>query len=312
MLEILMRLYTMAMAYDVRSPMPHLVGPAGCGKSTSVEQLADLLDVNLHVINVSRISPLDIEGVQMPHGTGEQMMLRMLPARWWTQLKEGDILLMDEFLRGFPEVYNGLLDIFTSRRVGAFRLPKVFIIGASNSVVAYDQALEDRLMHIKVPDPRSSKVEKDKLSKILVDELGLLPAMARSMAMTDLLDAEVLPMYDLLDSFKKKGVRVTPTSTKGTSIRNLIGQVQLRHVVTPQLKDLLDENNRTALAGGKPQYVVLFKVTNAVSHYEAEARKLKGNPRLTPLQARNLEMNLQLIELEKARREKDDDDAILD
>lgn len=80
MLEKLMRLYVMSMAYDVRSPMPHLVGPPGCGKSTSVEQLAELLNVQLHIINVSRLSPLEIEGVQMPRGTDDEQQLHMLPA----------------------------------------------------------------------------------------------------------------------------------------------------------------------------------------------------------------------------------------
>ena len=155
-----MKLYAMSMAYKVTSPMPHLVGPPGCGKSTYVQQLADLLGVELHIINVSRLSPLDVEGVQMPHGLGDDMILKMLPATYWSTLKDGDILLFDEFLRGFPEVYNAILDIFTSRRVGALRLPDVFIIGASNSVVAYDSALEDRLLHITVPDPRKSKTEK--------------------------------------------------------------------------------------------------------------------------------------------------------
>ena len=78
-----------------------------------------------------------------------------------------DIVLMDEFLRGFPEVYNALLDIFTSRRVGNLVLPKVFIMGASNSVVTYDQALEDRLLHVPVPDPRRSKAERERLVNAL-------------------------------------------------------------------------------------------------------------------------------------------------
>lgn len=309
MLEKLMRMYTMSMAYDTRSPMPHLVGPPGCGKSTVVEQLAELLDVNLHIINVSRLSPLDVEGVQMPHGIGDEMTLRMLPATFWTSLKEGDILLMDEFLRGFPEVYNALLDIFTSRRVGAYRLPKVFIIGASNSVVTYDQALEDRLMHIKVPDPRKSQQEKTRLAKILVDTLGLLPSVVDSAEMSTLLDSEVLPMYDLLDAFKKRGVKAgAGLSAKGTSLRNLIGQAQLRTITVTALKDLLDLNNLLAQQQSKDQYVLLYKVGHDPSSYQKAALKLRGNPRLTPIQATNLEMNLQLIELEAARKEKDDDD----
>jgi len=187
MLETLLKLYTAYMAFDVRSPLPHLIGPPGCGKSTTVELLARMVKVNLHIINVSRLSPLETEGVQMPHGTGEEMVLKMLPATFWTALKEGDVLLLDEFLRGFPEVYNALLDILTSRRAGAYHLPKVFIVGASNTAIAYDKALEDRLLHIKVDDPRTNKKAKQKMADIIVDELGLLPDMAKSQEMQDLL-----------------------------------------------------------------------------------------------------------------------------
>jgi hypothetical protein len=301
MFEALIKLYTAAMLFDVRSPMPHLVGPAGCGKSTSVEQLADVLGVELHVINVSRLSPLELEGVQMPHGSGEDMVLRMLPATFWTQLKEGDILLMDEFLRGFPEVYNGLLDIFTSRRVGAHRLPKVFIIGASNSVVAYDQALEDRLLHLPVPDPRKKPTEKTRLQEIFVQAVGLHPSMVGSLEMNDMLDEEVLPMYSLLDSFKKNGTKVTAT-TNGVSLRNLIGQAQLRLIQSPSLAEVLGANNLMAMRMNVPQYVVLpdGKTKSVPPRYHEEAVKLRGNPKLTEIQALNLEMNLQLIEMQVA------------
>jgi energy-coupling factor transporter ATP-binding protein EcfA2 len=306
MLEQLMKLYVMAMAFDVRSPMPHLVGPPGCGKSTTVEMLAELLGVELHIINVSRLSPLEVEGVQMPHGSGEEMVLKMLPATFWTSLKDGDILLMDEFLRGFPEVYSGLLDIFTSRRVGAFRLPKVFIIGASNSVIAYDAALEDRLLHIPVPDPRRSTQEKQRLARLLIDEIGLNPTVLGSQEMDELLMAEVLPLYNLLDSFKKNGRKVG-TLLEGTSLRNLIGQAQLRMVQSNQLKALIDLSNHTSMTEKKPQFVVLLdgKPPAVPKDYHAKALALVDNAKLTELQRLNTRMNLQLIEMEAAVHEED-------
>ncbi|MGV0949442.1 MAG: AAA family ATPase [Azonexus sp.] len=305
MIEKLLSLYAMSMAYKVRSPMPHLVGPAGCGKSTYVEQLAEILGVELHIINVSRLSPLEVEGVQMPHGKDADMHLRMLPATFWTQLNQGDILLFDEFLRGFPEVYNGLLDIFTSRRVGAFRLPEVFIIGASNSVTSYDLALEDRLLHIAVPDPRKSKAEKEHMAELICQILGLLPAMAHSYEMTNLLDTEVLPTYAILDSFKKKGVKVGTAAT-GSSIRNLLGQAQLRMVKSTALKELLDANNQRAMSDQKAQYVLLLKGTNVPSGYVTAVKKIRGNPRLSQVQALNIEMNLQLIDMAIASTEEDE------
>jgi SpoVK/Ycf46/Vps4 family AAA+-type ATPase len=313
MLEHILKLYVMAMAGDVRSPTPHLFGPPGCGKSTVVEQLAELLGVNLHIINVSRLSPLEVEGVQMPHGSGKDMVLRMLPATFWTQLKKGDIILFDEFLRGFPEVYNALLDIFTSRRVGAFVLPEVFIIAASNSTVAYDKALEDRLLHIPVPDPRKKKGAKKNIAQIIVDQLGLMPEMRDSAEMQTLLDTEVLPMYKILDSLGGRGSSSSATF-EGTSVRNLIGQAKLREIQSAALAELLTFNNNKAMSKDKPQFVLLADGKFPPPDYETKAGKLPVD-KLTPIQALNLAMNKQLLELEEARREKgtnEDDDTFID
>ncbi len=315
MLETLLRLYSMAMAVGVRSPLPHLFGPPGCGKSTTVEQLAEIVGKQLHITNVSRISPLELEGVEMPHSTEEDMQLKLLHSRRWTELRDGDILLLDEFLRGFPEVYNGLLDIITSRQVGGYRLPRVFIIAASNSTVSYDKALEDRLLHLPVPDPRNSKRAKAQLADMIVDQLGLLPDMAKSHEMQSLLDTEVLPMFDVLDNLKNKSS--APASVKGCSVRNLIGQAQLRQVQSASLAELIKFNNARAVRDAKWQYVFLLdgKDVKQMAAYEDRARQLVGNDRLTPIQAQNLELNLQLIEMEAIRHEKgtdEDDDVIND
>lgn len=310
MLETVLKLYVMAMAGDVRSPTPHLFGPPGCGKSTIVEQAAKLLNVNLHVINVSRISPLELEGVQMPDKDHAQ--LKLLTATYWKQLKEGDIVLLDEFLRGFPEVYNGLLDIMTSRRIAGFVLPKVFFIAASNSTVAYDKALEDRLLHLTVPDPRHNKAEAAHIGKLIVESLGLLPAMMNSMEMERLLDNEIKPTYELLDVLKGK-TAVSAASIKGTSVRNLIGQAKLRHVTSSYLAELLAMNNARAVQEGKYQFVLLHQLNNIPPKYLAAAPDLVGNLKLTPIQALNLQLNLQLMSLESARKEPitNDDDDIL-
>lgn len=314
MLETILRLYAMAMAADVRSPVPHLFGPPGCGKSTVVEQAAEIIGCQIHTINVSRISPLELEGVQMPvaHET-EGQKLQLLHATFWTQLQHGDILLLDEFLRGFPEVYNGLLDILTSRRVGGYPLPPVFIIAASNTTVAYDKALEDRLLHLPVPDPRNSKSRRKQMAQLIIDQLGLHPQMVDSMEMNSLLDVEVMPMYEVLDDLKKKSS--APSTLKGNSIRKLIGQAQLREVQSSALKELISMNNVMSNNDGKTQYMFLLSGRDASGfpRYEGQALALRGNDKLTPVQALNLELNLQLIEMERIRKEKgvSDDDDIL-
>lgn len=302
MLEKLIKLYTTSMITGVTSPMPHVVGPPGCGKSTVFRQLAELMGVNLHVVNVSRISPLGLEGLEMPDA--QQIKLQLLHSEMWTKLKDGDIMLFDEFLRGFPEVYNGLLDIFTSREVAGLKLPRVFIAGASNSTIAYDGALEDRLLHIPVDDPRKSRAARNRLVQLLIDGIGLNPEVVTAYEMTALIDTEVLPMFDVLDSFKS-GLRTNVSVGTGTSLRKLIGQALLREVTSQKLRELISVNNSISMPH-KPQYVILLDGKHTPSGYESAASALRGHDRLTDLQRQNLEINLQLIAMEKVKSERNE------
>lgn len=297
MLETILRLYTMAMATGVTSPLPHLFGPPGSGKSTVLQQAADTIGVKLHTINLSRVSPLELEGVQMPT-TGEDMKLRLLHATYWTQIQEGDIVLFDEFLRAFPEVHNGLLDILTAREVGGMKIPRAFFMGASNSVIAYDKALEDRLLHLPVPDPRKSKREKQRLAEIIVNALGLAPEMAAASEMERLLMTEVEPMYEVMDSLKKRNA---PPNYKGASVRNLIGQAKLREVQSSTLAELIHFNNIRCNTSGKWQYLFLLEGKNPPAGYEIKAKRMLASNKLTPLQRENMQLNLELIEFERIK-----------
>ena len=51
----------------------------------------------------------------------------------------------------------------------------------------------------------------------------------------------------------------------------------------------------------QPGEVVLLNGKGVDPRYEATAPKLEGNPKLSALQATNLQINLQLMRLEKAR-----------
>lgn len=303
MLDKILKLYTTSMATDTRSPLVHLFGPPGCGKSSSVQQAADLIGVRMHTINLSRVSPLELEGVQMPHGTAEDMKLKLLHATFWTQINEGDIVLFDEFLRAFNEVYNGLLDILTAREVGGFKLPRAFFIAASNSVVTYDKALEDRLLHLPVVDARRSKPEREHIASMIVDEIGLLPSSAKGMEMDALIDNEVLPLYAMMDHLTK---RTSPPVLEGRSPRNIIGQAKLRQVESRYVRDLIDVNNINVASSGKWQYLFLLDGKNPPSRYVYIARNMLAGDKLTPLQRINTQLNLELIEYEEARSTRPD------
>lgn len=299
MLEKILRLYTTAMVTGVTSPLPHLFGPPGSGKSTVLKEAADLIGVRLHTINLSRISPLELEGVQMPT-TGEDMKLRLLHATYWTQIEEGDIVLFDEFLRAFPEVHNGLLDILTAREVGGLTIPRAFFMGASNSVIAYDKALEDRLLHLPVNDPRKSKPERTRLAGLIVNALGLLPAMADSHEMQRLIADEVEPMYEIMDSLAKRNA---PPNYDGHSVRNLIGQARLREVQSNRLRELIDFNNMRAQQESKLQYLLLLDGKHPPAGYDAKAKKFLDLPTLSAIQRQNVQLNLELIEFETTKHD---------
>ena len=298
MLEKVLKLYTMGMLYDTRSPMPHLFGPPGVGKSTVVQQAADLLGVKLHIINVSRISPLELEGVQMP--VDNNTRLELLLATLWSNLQEGDIVLLDEFLRGFPEVYNGLLDILTSRQVANHMLPKVFFIAASNSTATYDGALEDRLLHIPVADIRKSLPARNRLKKLLISAMGLHDSLIDSQELNDLVEFEIAPTYDVLDSLK--GTHGSGT-LKGQSARKLIGQLQMRQVSSAKLKELITVHNslcqdrihKLIVIDPQKHLKILPQLTELVNDSVAMA-KLYDVERLNTL------ANVQLLELQQFKQ----------
>ena len=303
MLMDLIRMYNAAMRMNVRSLIPHLVGPPGVGKSEVMDQLADAVGATLHTINVSRLSPLEIEGIQMPHGEGIEMRLQLLLSTMWSNLKDGDIVLFDEFLRGFPEVYNGLLDIISSRKVAGHELPKVFFVAASNSVATYDRALEDRLLHIYVPDIRTNMGARMESKRVLAAKIGLIDDVIKTSEMDELFTNEVQPTYKMLDYFKGKASLGTVASVEGKSVRHLSGQAHLREVRSSYLKALIVLNNQIAISQRKWQYVVLLSGKNVEPKYVAGARKLVGNPLLTEIQANNLALNLDLIDIEEAMQE---------
>ena len=294
MLEKILRWYQAAMIGDVRSPLVHLFGPPGCGKSSSVYQAAEILGCRVHTVNVSRLSPLDLEGVQMP--VENNTRLHMLTATWWTRLQDGDIILLDEFLRGFPEVYNGLLDILTSRQVGDFVLPRVFFIAASNTTVAYDKALEDRLLHVPVRDPRSSKSAREDLVQRLVKEAGLHPKIAAGADMDEVITNLVLPMYGVLDDMKKRK-QASAAAVNGMSIRKIAGQILMRELTESTLKELIETNNRLAIKMSQPQYVIVVPGQEVdLAPQVLRAHGMLTNSSLDQVQRRNIEINMALVQ----------------
>ena len=230
MIQNLLNMYTFGMQNNVTGLIPHIIGPAGTGKSTMVRALAKLLDVNVHILNVSRMSPLEIEGVQLANAEGTA--LNMIPASYWANIKEGDIVMLEEFLRGDRHVYDALLDVFTSRQVGPLQLPKIFIVAASNSASTYDEALEDRLLHMPVPDIRASTVSRQAALVSFLEAIGLRNNKAQMAFATALQQSLTQPMYDMLDSIQSGGLPkdIGAPKPEVASTRKLISLILMRAI----------------------------------------------------------------------------------
>ena len=320
MLEQLITLYYTAMEQDIRTPTPHLAGPPGVGKSEAVYRLGEMLGVQVHTVNVARLSPLELEGVQMPHtheGTGN-LYLQLLHSTLWTQLKEGDIVFLDEFMRGFPEVYNGLLDIMTSRQVAGLQLPKVFFCAASNSVAAYDPALTDRLLHIPVKDIRTNTKALTRSAEILLEEAGFYNAKDSSLLYSaqNVVQKVVMPTYVVLDEILGQVEPYQSSSSKKSfedrpqSVRHLAGQIRMRHVTTQALRPLIELALEKALIGNIryavfiPDYFTWAQADVYEALYEKQSA---GDFSDWDDEARTqAKINLEIIKMRRAARGKQD------
>ena len=301
MIATLLKLYTAGMAGQVHSPVPHLFGPPGSGKSSVVQEAGRLLGVKVHIINVSRLSPLELEGVQLP----EEGKLRLLLASMWNRLQPGDIILWDEFLAcSFPEVFNGLLDIITSREVGGHQLPPVFMIAASNTTSTYASALEDRLLHLPVPDPRNDGKVLDAMVERFIQRSFMLPGDARVQAeVRSLLQLYSVPAYDVLDQLQGSGTVLGQQRPNTISPRKLEGLLKLRYMAkTPELNTVIRINNRQCQVNLDENWKYMT-VTSSESSMRDDVQEdylghaIKGLDSLSPeMQAHHL-VNIQMMKL---------------
>src|SRR5699024_2876501 len=106
-----------------------------------------------------------------------------------------------------------------------------------------------RLLHIPVPDPRSNAKAARELCQRFVTEAGLHPEMVDHENTARLIQHEVLPMFNMLDHFDGTA-HSAALPCEGTSLRNLIGQVKLRHCKTYRLRDVITANNNLCIRSG--------------------------------------------------------------
>lgn len=197
--------------WDAGGKKPMLVGKPGCGKTAFVKYLAEKLGVKLVILNLSTFEASDMNGI--PYIDPETHEAKWSDPSWAKDLKDGDIVFLDETNLAQPEVRNGAQTQIQSGKTPTGKdLPRIRWIGAMNttedleSVSDFSNAMKDRWAFIpfdfpveewhklfkdnfgKPQTPREKKI-REKLSAFLTTNPHLLegrkPLKASAYGITD-------------------------------------------------------------------------------------------------------------------------------
>lgn len=138
---------------DSKVTRPLLIwGSPGGGKSSSVIRAAKSRGIHIETLIASTLEPSDIGGI--PYRVDNRM--EFAPPVFFTRLKPGSILFLDEITTTHPSMQAPLLKLILDKKAGDFQLPEgVRIIAAANPP---DQAaggwelsppLANRLLHVQ-------------------------------------------------------------------------------------------------------------------------------------------------------------------
>lgn len=128
---------------DKRQPVnTMLVGPAGCGKSTIVEQFCTANNLGYVEFIVSQREAYDVNGMGVPQRRADGLapdlvftrspLMRMIEEQQALG-KKGGIIFLDEYYSGEKDIRKALSQFLTSRRLGADKLPEGWVVwGACN------------------------------------------------------------------------------------------------------------------------------------------------------------------------------------
>lgn len=135
-----------------------LLGQPGIGKTEAVELFAK--KHNRHIVHMiaSQILPTEVSGITMPDAKTESM--KVYDHARLASMKDGDILFLDELLKGQQQVLNACLTLIQERRLMSGRkLPDVLIIAAANPLASVSQLpveIRQRFMFVDVEWSRAS------------------------------------------------------------------------------------------------------------------------------------------------------------
>jgi len=155
-----------------------LLGSPGIGKTQIVRNFAKDKGVNVVTLLCSQQLPNEIVGTHVPDLQGGNGM-KYFPPSWYFDLKDGDILFLDEMLTAPKSVLAAMLTMIESRILQNSKvLPDIMIVAAANptgSAAQIDAAIRDRFQVIQFESNKAVA------AKYLVGKYGGELATIRSM-----------------------------------------------------------------------------------------------------------------------------------
>lgn len=262
------------------------VGPPGCGKSTAPVMAAKLLEVPCYTISLLATDPMEVRGYDTP-GTDGELIARV--ASHWRDREPYSIVVFEELDKAYLQQLHSVIDLMTSRKVGDYALPPLHFIAVANTGEFASPAVLDRLLVTPVPDPRGNTAEANKIKQRIVEYSGLLPSMINSPELQVLMDTEILPPYNVLDSLKTSSR--ASSVRQGLSERRVIAMIKGRVAAHSRVKNLLNANNAACEAADDYAHYMVFNHVSAKLADHISWPKLLNSGKLTEMQEQIVKVN---------------------
>ena len=115
--------------------VPCLLGAPGIGKTEGIEEFARTHGRNVVHIIASQILPTEVSGMTMPNQ--ETHSMDVFDHSRLSHMRDGDILFLDELLKGQQQVLSACLTLVQERRLmSGTMLPDVIIVAAANPLAS--------------------------------------------------------------------------------------------------------------------------------------------------------------------------------
>ena len=115
--------------------VPCLLGSPGIGKTEGIEEFARTHGRDVVHIIASQVLPTEVSGMTMPNQ--ETHSMDVFDHARLSRMRDGDILFLDELLKGQQQVLSACLTLVQERRLmSGTRLPDVIIVAAANPLAS--------------------------------------------------------------------------------------------------------------------------------------------------------------------------------